>query len=411
MDRTLIWQLALRYLRGKRSANAVPVLSRISMVAIAVSSAAMIVVFSVFNGLEFHVKDMYRAFYPDVKISAARGKFFQLDDSKIAAIKKLVGVQHVSFVIQDNAFVNNSAQQKVIKLKGIDNEYFHVNDVHQFIDMEAGADSVSAAEHTALMGARIKKELGADINNIFSAIELQYINPTATNPELDPASAFSSIKLHPAGVFHVGDEFDGDYVLAALPLAQELYFAKDKYSSIEISTGTANADDIRTQIQQIVGSSYNVETRYEQNKSVYAILSMEKWAIYFILLFIMLIASFNFVGALSMLVLEKQKDIAILRAMGAQQSAIRRIFLLEGVLWSFVGAVAGIALGSIIVLVQQFFGLIAMPGSFALDAFPVKLSPPDMALVFVTVLAVSLLTAWYPAMRATKVSDPTLKAS
>jgi len=411
LDRTLIWQLALRYLRGKRSANAVPVLSRISMVAIAVSSAAMIVVFSVFNGLEFHVKDMYRAFYPDVKITAARGKFFHLEDGKIAAIKKLVGVQHVSFVIEDNAFVNNSAQQKVIKLKGIDKEYFHVNDIHQFIDLEAGADSVSETQHSALMGARIKKELGADINNIYSAIVLQYINPTATNAELDPASAFSSIRLHPAGVFHVGDEFDGDYVLAPLPLAQELYFAKDKYSSIEISTGTANADDIRTQIQQIAGSGYNVATRYEQNKSVYAILSMEKWAIYFILLFILLIASFNFVGALSMLVLEKQKDIAILKAMGAQLSAIRRIFLLEGVLWSFVGAIAGISLGSIIVLVQQFFGLIAMPGSFALDAFPVKLSLPDLGLVFVTVLVVSLLTAWYPAMRATRVSDPTLKAS
>ena len=411
MNRTLIWQLAYRYLRGKRSANAVPVLSRISMVAIAVSAGAMIVVFSVFNGMEDVVKDLYKAFYPEIRITAARGKFFTPDTARTAAILKMQGVTGLTEVIEDNAIVNNvnNKEQKVITLKGIDKNYLAVNDIKESID---GEDSVSTGHpFTAIAGIRILNELGADIHNIFSVIELYYPNPDNTNFAANPESAFQSLKVHPAGAFHISDEFDGKYIMVPLSLAQTLLRQEGRCSSLEINADAKQAENIKAQLQQMFGTAYNVETRYEQNKTMYMVIGGEKWAIYAILVMVLLVASFNMVGALSMLVLEKQKDIAILKAMGARGGTIRTIFLVEGMLWSLVGGVSGILLGAGICLAQQRFGFVTMGGSFLMDQYPVALQLSDFVLVICTIMAVGLLTSWYPAMRATKAVDPSLKSA
>ena len=410
LNNTLIWQLASRYLRGKRTANAVPILSRISMVAIAVSSGAMIIIFSVFNGLESVVKDLYKAFYPDIKITAARGKFFSIDSARINSFKQLSGVKYITPVIEDNVFANNREQQKVITLKGIENNYFNVNGIRQY--MVQGADSVSAGDvHTAIAGWRIMNELGADVNTL-SYIMLYYPNPAITDPVANPLDALQSLKLHPAGVFRIQDEFDSKYVLAPLPLVQELFHEQGRYSSIEISAEPGAVKEIKKQLQQMLGGTYKVENRYEQNKTLYMVMGGEKWAVYAILVLVLLIASFNMVGALSMLVLEKQKDIAILKAMGALPATIRKIFLLEGMLWSLVGGLTGILLGCGICLLQQRYGLVKLGGgSFLMDAYPVKIVAADIALVIFTILVVGLLASWYPAIRATKATDPTLKST
>ncbi len=411
MDRTLIWQLAFRYLRGKRSANAVPILSRISMVAIAVSSAAMIIVFSVFNGLESVVKDTYKAFYPDLRISATRGKFFKTDSTQLNAIKQISGVQNLTTVIEDNLLANDddNTQMKVVTLKGIDKNYFAVNDVKKYITH--GDDSVSVVHHTAIAGARVINELGIDINFTDSKVEMYYPNPTVTNPEADPTNAYQVLRLHPSGVFKVQDEFDSKYIMAPLSLAQELFHAEGKYSSIEISTMPGTADKVKEQLQQLFGNGYRIETRYEQNRTMYMVMGGEKWAVYAILLLVLFIASFNMVGALSMLVIEKQKDIAILKAMGANPAAIRKIFVLEGVLWALAGGASGILLGTAICLAQQKFGFIKLQGDFLVPSYPVQIQVPDLALVIVTILTVGILAAWYPAIRATKTVDPSLKSA
>lgn len=370
----------------------------------------MIIVFSVFNGLESMVKDMYKAFYPDLRITAARGKFFQPDSAKITSINTIPGVLNVTRVIEDNVFINSNNQQNAIALKGIENNYFNVNDIRQYI--EKGDSTVSEAKSpTAIIGSRTMKELGIDVNNIYNFIELLYLNPNVKNPEVNPIGFKSSLQLHPSGVYSIGPEFDNKYILAPLSLAQDLFFAKGKYSSIEIRVKPGYVNDIKKQLAQMFGPSFKVETSYEQNKSVYLVMTTEKWAIYVILLLVTLIASFNLVGALSMLVLEKQKDIAILTAMGAQPSAIRKIFLLEGILWAMTGGIAGISLGAAITLIQQKFGLIRIAGSTMIDVWPVALQAPDFVLVFITILIVGLLTAWYPAMRSTRVTDPSLKST
>jgi lipoprotein-releasing system permease protein len=421
MNSTLTRSLASRYFRGKRSANAVPILSRISMVAITVGSCALIVLLSVFNGLEYLVKDMYKCFYPDIKITAVSGKFFSLDDAKMNAIRHTGSVLYIAPVIEDNVLVtpvteNNAAggsdeQITYATLKGVDSNYFHVSGVKAYI--VKGRDSISAYPvPTAILGQHLADVVGADVNNVFSTLNLYYPNAKVLNPVLDPANAYQQAKLKPDGTFEVGDEFDSRYVIAPLPIVRQLFQEEGKVSSLEISIDKkSDPAAVQRSIQEITGQAFHVETRYEQNKTIYAMMRTEKWAVYVILLLVLLIASFNMVGALSLLVIEKAKDIAILRAMGALPSSIRWIFILEGLLWSCTGGAIGLLLGAAICYGQQCFGWVKLQGGFVVDAYPVRMQPSDFLLVLVTILCVGLAASWFPAIRATRVSDPGLKSS
>ncbi|WP_133162653.1 FtsX-like permease family protein [Flavipsychrobacter stenotrophus] len=416
MNRSMIWTIAARYFRGKGTANAVPLLSRISMAAIAVCSAAMIVVFSVFNGFDAFVKDNHKAFCPDIKISIVRGKFFPASAIGLDEIKKINGVLFVSPVIEDNALAGDgdemtgsSKQQKVVIVKGVENSYFKVNRLGDYII--EGVDSVSGgAMNTAILGVSVADALRSGVENSFNYVQLYYANPEIANPETDPLNALQSLKVHPAGIFNVDEEFDDKYVIAPLAQVQELLHAQGKYSSIEIKADSTKIGDIKKTLQQKLGNTYKVEDIADQNKNLYAMMGGEKWIIYMILLFVLLIASFNMVGALSMLVVGKQKDIAILRAMGATPGLIRTVFLLEGVLWSSAGGIIGIALGCTVCFLQQHFELIKLRGSFLMSAFPVKLVFSDSLLVIVTIMGIGFLAAWYPAIRAGNSSSLNLKS-
>lgn len=410
MNRTIVWQTALRYLRGKRSANAVPILSRISMLAIAVGSCAMIVLFSVFNGFEDVVKDLYKAFYPDIKISAARGKFFNADEQRLAKLRQINGVQIIAPVIEDNVLVNSEDEQIVVTLKGIQPSYFKVNDLSPYI--VEGRDSVAIdPAPTAIIGQHIGAQLGVDVNNVFSRLNLYYPNAEG-NFALNPESAFQSLRLHPDGVFHVQDEFDGKYVLAPLPLAQELFQQSDHLSAYEIKLSPeADQESIKQTIKKLLGDQFTVETRFEQNRMLYIVMRTEKWAVYAILLLVLLIASFNMVGGLSLLVLEKEKDMAILQTMGADRRTIRGIFLTEGILWSLTGGLIGVIIGGLLCLGQQTFKWKKLEGSFIIDAYPVSMQLSDFVLVIVTVIVVGLLAALYPALRSGKIESAAMLRS
>lgn len=417
MNRVMVWQLALRYFKGKGTANAVPLLSRISMVAVAIVSAAMIVLLSVFNGFDRMARNQYKAFYPDIRISAARGKFFDAGSVNIESIKKMAGVTAVAPVLEDNALAGEeneldeaAGRQKVVVVKGIENNYFEVNDVGKY--MQEGEAKVSAGKpHTAVLGFHIANALGVDVNNVFSYMQLYYINPAVKNPEADPANAFNSLRLHPSGYFITEDEFDDKYMLAPLALVQELFNAEGKLSSVEIKAKPEAVNSLRTSLQQQLGSAYKVETRYELNRMVYLMLSIEKWVMFVILMFVLFIASFNMVGALTMLVIEKKKDMAILRTMGAQPSLIRAVFLTEGVLWSGMGGLCGLVLGATICIVQQRFGIVQVGEGMLIDAYPVLLAVPDILMVLATTLVVGLAAAWYPARKAVATAAHNLKGN
>jgi lipoprotein-releasing system permease protein len=409
MNRILVWKLAVRYLRGKRGANAVPILSRISMLAIAVGSGAMIVLFSVFNGFEGIVRDLYKAFYPEIKITAARGKFFAEDNAKLPQIKAMPGVQSVAPVIEDNVLISGNGEQIVVSLKGVTPVYFSVNSIKPYIIQ--GRDSVSTGPvPTAIVGEHIANQLGLDVNNVFNDLALYYPD-ASSGSAFNIQSSFQTLRLKPDGVFRVQDEFDGKYVLAGLAHAQQLFGEQGYLSSLELLLDPkTNPEKIQQQLKALLGSGFKVETRYEQNKTLYMVMRTEKWAVYAILLLVLLIASFNMIGALSLLVLEKQKDMAILQAMGAQPRDVRSIFITEGILWALTGGGIGLLLGGLICLGQQHFGWLKLGGSFIIDAYPVSLQWPDFLLIIITVIAVGFLAAWYPARRAVRAEAVSLRS-
>jgi lipoprotein-releasing system permease protein len=412
----MTWKIATRYFRGKGTANAVPLLSRISMVAIAVCSAAMIIVLSVFNGLDAIVKQQYKSFCPNLKVSLVRGKFFPESAINLQALRQINGVVNLSPVIEDNALAGDDngltgsgQQQKVVSVKGIENNYFNVTDVASGII--EGVDTVSAGKpYTCIMGRGVADGLRSGTEGAFNYISLYYANPDLTDPESDPLNALTVLTLHPAGVFELDAEFDDRYVFAPLPLVQELLHAKGKYSAIEIRTDSTRISEIKKLVQQQVGAAYKVEDINDQNKNLFAMMGGEKYIVYMILLFVLVIASFNMVGALSVLVVTKQKDVAILRAMGASTPLIRNVFLMEGVLWSLAGGLVGIILGLIICLLQQHYGLLKMQASFSVDAFPVRIIYTDAVLVIVTIIVIGLAAAIYPAVKAARLAGLNLKS-
>lgn len=405
----LALRLAFRYLRGRGNANAVPILSRISMAAIGVGAGALIVLFSVFNGFDHLLRDLYRAFYSDVRITPATGKFFTPTNAQLQAIKKTVGVQTVAPVLEEQVLASSEGQDAtVVTLRGVDEAYFAVSTLRDHILKPGTAELLTEPQPTVLVGLEIATRLGISSENVFSRLALHYPNPDGGT--LDPASAARSIVFTPTGTFAVDAESDAKYVLAALPLVRELV-GENGVSSLEIKTGPGEEDAARERLKELLGKGFTVETRYEQNRSLNLIMQSEKWSVYAILVMVLLIASFNLVGALSMLVLQKERDISILRAMGAATATIRAVFLLEGVMWALVGGAIGIGLGALLCLGQQQFGWIKLQGQFIIPSYPIAFEASDFVVVLLTVAALGALAAAYPAWKAGRMEGRELRSA
>ncbi|NCX95162.1 MAG: FtsX-like permease family protein [Chitinophagia bacterium] len=404
------WLIAMRYFRHTQYTNAVNLLSRIAIVAIAVGTAAMFIIFSVFNGFDVLVKKIYSSFNPEIRIAAASGKFFAVDSAMVNRVKAIPGIAALSISIEDNVLLadNNSlengknSRQKIAVLKGIDSSYFNVNPITDSIEGEKNVGTRGGVP-TAIVGKQIAYFLATDYKNNFSFISCYYINPNVSPDALHATDAFNVLQVHPAGLFEIGGEPDDKYILAPLSAVQSLLGQQGKCSYMEISlVAGADAASIAAQISHIIGNKYTVETRLQQNKTIYTMLNGEKWAMYLILSFVLLIASFTMIGALTMLVLEKKRDITILQAMGATQRTIALIFLMEGMLWAVAGAVLGLLLGACIAGAQQYWGIIKLGGSFVVESYPVKMLFTDALLIAVTMLALGILASAYPAYSVAK---------
>lgn len=401
MNLPLVLSFAGRYLRGKGKGNAVPILSRISMLAIAIGSCALIVIFSVFNGFEGLIKNLYRAFYPDINISPARGKFFSISKLELDKVISLKGIDRMSATIEDNVFVSTGDDQLVATLRGIDTSYMSVNGLAPFII--AGRDTLDRNGYTAVIGEHIAGRTGVNVNSPMARLSLYYPDGNDQSALLNPQTAFRTLDLKPDGVFRVQDDFDAKYILASLQKVQELFGAEGKFSSLQLKLAPgADELSISVALKNILGKDFKIATRYQQNQSLYLVMHTEKWAVYAILLLVLVIASFNMVGGLSLLVIEKQKDTSLLRAMGTDRTSSGSIFFLEGVLWAFIGGSIGILLGFVICLGQQHFHWLKLAGNFIIDAYPVVMQPGDFLLVMVTVVVIGALAAVYPTIRASR---------
>lgn len=395
---------AWRYFKSKKTTNAINIIAWISVTAIAVVTASLIVVFSVFNGFEELVKSLYTDFYADVNISAAKGKIIHVNTAQIVNIKAVDGVATASLVVEEKALLMNGDYQSIVIVKGIDEANTSVNNISQHI-VNGKFNTGTTGSPRLVLGSGVAYAISANVENSLTPLVLNLPNKKAT--KFNSEEGFNSYSLYASGSYAVQQEFDDKYVFTNLPfLKYMLYMGADDYTAVEIKlTPKANTDKVIDKLKTLLGKDFVVATRYQQNQSLYSAMQVEKWVIYGVTCLILAIAAFNIIGALTMLVLEKQKDIAVLKAMGASNIVVRNIFLSEGLLLAIIGSAIGVLLATLICFLQLQFHLVPLQGgSFLIDYYPVKLLATDYVIVVATVFIIAIVAAYLPARKASEQS-------
>ena len=392
---------AWRYFKAKKSTNAINIIAWVSVVAIAFATAALLVLWSAFNGFEDLVKSLYTTFYTDVKVSAASGKTIILTPAQVQALAKADGVKGISLSAEEKALLQNEDYTTPVELKGVDSNYIHVTTLGKSI--VRGKYFLGDAEKPgAVMGVGIENAVAILSDRAIGGLNIYLPKKGAVNLS-DPLSAFNEGKIMPFGAFAVQEEFDNKYVITNIDFVKTyMGFAANEYSSVEVAVLRQGEEEVvKKRIKELLGNGYMVQTRYEQNSSLYTVMKFEKIAIFAIFILVLIVASFNMIGALSMLVLEKQKDIQILQSMGADKRLIQKIFLSEGILLAIIGAGIGIIMAALICILQLQFKIVPLEGvSFIIDYYPVKMVFSDFIIVVITVFVIALAASWLPARRA-----------
>ena len=392
---------AWRYFRAKKSTNAINIIAWVSMSAIVVGAASLILVLSVFNGFEDLVKSLYSSFYPDLKITPSSGKTLILNARQLQQLRAVNGVRDLSLVVEEQAVVENGDNVASPYLKGVDSNFTKVSGVAGKVD-RGKFETGTADQPLAVLGSGIEYNLGveADLSQPLDVYSFRKGGPSYT---VDPLASYNHAEITTAGVFRIQQDFDEHYVITNLEFVQRMLgFQPDEYSGVEMAvTDPSRVTEVQQALLKLLGKDYKIQTRYQQNQNLYSVMGTEKWVIYIILTLILVVAAFNMVGALTMLVWDKQKDIHVLKALGAGNGLIQKIFLSEGILLAVMGGMAGILLAALICELQLKFKLIPLQGgSFLIDYYPVKMVPTDFLLVFTTILIVALLASWLPARKA-----------
>jgi len=390
--------VGFRYLKSKKTHNVINIISWISAIGICVSTAALIIVMSAFNGLEELITSMYSSFDPDLKITAKKGKSISLDEFYFSAIENLSNVAVASKIVEENVLLKADKQQIIATIKGVEDNYFDSGRLYDFI---ITGEEGGIRHNQAVLGYGIALHLNVNIIDLPQPITIMIPKRTASNL-LNPLNAFNTKTLPICAVFSIQQEIDDKYLFVPMSLAQDLLNYKNEISAIEILLeDNSNYKETSKQITEIIGDEYVVKSHYELQETLYKVMRSEKTAAFLILSFIILIAAFNVISSLSMLIINKEKDIAILHSMGASIKKIKKIFFYESMLLSFCGALIGLFSGFALCLAQQHFHLIKFgnSGSFAIDSYPVSMIFGDFALVFVTVLIIGIITSLIPILR------------
>ena len=401
MNFRIILKFAWRYFKAKKSTNAINVISWVSVIAIVFGTAALIVILSAFNGFESLVKSLYASFYPDINISATKGKLITLSQKQLDQLRGINEIETFSLVAEEKALIQNGPLQTVVHIKGVDNKYSKVAGLAEH--MYRGEFELGNEDQPGLVfGVGVEQALGLSSHQAISPVSIYLPKKTAI-AVTDPLESLAMSLGNPRGSFAIQTEFDNKYVITNLDFIRAYVgYRQDQYSAVEIKLKPdVSASSVVPTLASLLGEGYLVEDRYQQNKMLYNTIRLEKLAIYGIFSLILIVAAFNMLGALSMLVLEKKKDIQVLKAMGADQQLIQQIFLAEGMLLSFIGAIGGMCIALILYYLQTQYKLVPLQGdTFLIDYYPVKLSLSDFLLVGITVLAIGILASWIPSKKA-----------
>lgn len=394
--------IAKRYLFAKKSRNAINVISAVSIAGVAVGTMALIIILSVFNGLEMLVTSIFNTCDPDIKITAAEGKTFVADTSKLRLLAKVNGVSCYSRAIEENALLKYNEKQLPATIKGVDNNYAEVTGIDSSMWDGKFILTSDGGRPYSVIGAGLAQNLGIRIN--FVEPLWIYVPDKNSSSTINPDEAFNNEYIFPAGIFQIEQEYDSKYLYVPLGFAQELIGAGNAISSLELKFSKgADEDEVQKAVSKIFGAGFVVQNKYQQQEIFYKVMRSERFAIFMILTLIIIIASFNIIGSLTMLIIEKKRDIEILKSLGAGDNLIRKIFIFEGWLISIIGALIGLVLGFLVCWIQQEYGIVKLQGeTLIVDSYPVVMKFRDFFVVTGTVLLIGFWAAWYPVRYLTK---------
>lgn len=390
--------IAKRYLISKKSHNAINIISGISVAGVCIGTMALIIVLSAFNGLSDLVQSLYNTFDADIEITAKQGKTFILPEEQILALKKTEGVAYYVDVMEGNALLKLDDKQCVATIKGVSEGFQQMSSFDSLIH----EGTFDLDKNSIVFGKGISYRLQSGPNDVFTPISI-YAPKRGDISTFDEEGGLNELKVYPAGVFSINDEFDDKYVLMNIDRARHLFDYTNEVTAVELGlTKNANSDKVLKQIKTLLGEEYEIKNRQQQNALLYKTLKSEKLWTFIILVFILIIATFNVIGSLTMLIIEKKKDIAILYNIGADIPLIRNIFLMEGMLITAIGAILGLLLGILICWLQIKFSLVRFTEGYVVDAYPIKFELMDFVSILGVVLVIGFLAAWYPVRIFTK---------
>lgn len=394
----LAFYIARRYLISKKSVNVINIISGVSIAGVCTGTLALVIVLSVMNGISQILSTNFSSFDPDLKITPIEGKSFLLSDGDFEAVKQLREVASFTETIEENALLFYNGREYPATVKGVPDNYNQIIGLDSTFITEGDFVLNSPPHRFAVVGQGIAWYLSVGVS--FTEPIKFYAPKKGKTSSLNLNNAFTQDYLFASGIYSVHQEIDSKYILVPFDFARDLFQMNDKVSSVEIEL-QKNADlkDVQRKIRKLLGTGFLVKDQFEQHESIFKVMKSEKWYIILILGFILVIASFNILSSLSMLIIDKKQDVAILQSMGAETKLIRRIFMIEGWLISIIGAISGIILGIVIVWLQIYFELLKLPGSdgtYIMSAYPVQIQISDLIIVFLMVSGIGFLASWYP---------------
>lgn len=392
----LSFYIAKRYLFSKKKTNLINIISAISVVGLAIGTMGLIIGLSGFNGFDSLIKSLFSSFDPDLKITVSEGKYFAADSQVFKEIKQLPDVAFFADVVEDNALLRNNNREVLATIKGVSKEF----------QMMSGLDTMLVDGTFKLKDGEINYAvLGQGVAFYLSVgLELKdpidiYVPQKGRKSSLTLENSFNLGHIYPSGIFEIQQDLDTKYVIVPIEFARELFETAGKVSAVELKLKKGvSVDQVQKAVSSKLGGEYVVKNRYQQHDYLFKTMQSEKFATYLILILILIIASFNIIGSLTMLIIDKKEDIAILQSMGADKPLIRKIFLFEGWSISILGSIIGTIAGILLCKAQMAYGFVKLQGgsSFIIDAYPIKIIPLDIFVIFTSVLLIGFIASWFP---------------
>ncbi|MDA1268567.1 MAG: ABC transporter permease [Bacteroidetes bacterium] len=398
--------IAGRYFRSKKKQNFITILSLISMIGVAISTMALVAVMSVFNGLEDLIRGLFSSFDSELQVTPVAGKSFVASEEWLKAIREVEGVEVITEVIEDNALLEYRGNQHIARVKAVSDNYF---DHKRFSKGYFWGDTTlgTALRPGSILGRGVAFALSVNLDDINSVLKIYYPKAPKSAATLDPNQLYTAGQVEPRGFFSIDQSVDNEYILVPIDFFKDLLSYGQKRTSLELKVDSESSiSSVQEAVRVHLGSDFAVKNADEQHATLIRTVKLEKLFVFLTLTFILALASFNIFFSLSMLAIEKKKDLAVLKSMGAKNDLIRGIFLKQGALIALSGALLGLILGLLLVGVQEKFGFISLGiASGVVDAYPVRIHWPDLGWISLAVVTITLLASWRPAWIAAQV-DP-----